>query len=166
MAEQHLPDGRSVYLHCSSIFNGPNACVRKAKKISQLLWEHRTSIEALTDEFTLEAIAVVAKELLEARLFGSLPRAKLRVPELLLPPSGSQEPVRTASEAEIIETHAEAAQDTVLITDNEGGDFEQGGQWAGRHAILGDKVTVGHSSLTKSIEQWQVWVLRIPQAHC
>ena len=146
MAEQQLPDGRSVYLHCSSIFNGPNGCVRKAKKISQLLWEHRTSIETLTDQFTLEAIAVVAKELLEARLFGSLPQAKLRFSELLLPPSESQESMRAASEAEIIGTHAEAARDRVLTTDDEGDDFEQGGQWAGRHAILGDKVTLGHSS--------------------
>ena len=32
MAQQPSPDGRLVYLHCSSIFSGANAHVRKAKK--------------------------------------------------------------------------------------------------------------------------------------
>ena len=73
MAKQHSPDGRLVYLHCSSIFSGANAQVRKAKKVSQLLNKHKASIKILTNEFTLPAVAAVAKELLEKQIFESLP---------------------------------------------------------------------------------------------
>ncbi|KAL8769626.1 MAG: hypothetical protein Q9209_004423 [Squamulea sp. 1 TL-2023] len=122
MANQRLPDGRLVYLHCSSIFNGLNAQVRKAKKISQLLEKHKSSIKILTNEYSLPAIAVVAKDLLEKHIFESLPKAKLRYPELFQPPSETQEAERTASEAEVIRMEAEAAQDIVLTSDDEGGD--------------------------------------------
>ena len=133
MAKQRSPDGRLVYLHCSSIFSGPNAHVRRAKKVSQLLKKHKASIEILTKEFTLPAVATVAKELLEEQIFESLPRAKLRYPELFQP-SVTQEAERAASEAEVIRTETEAAQDIVLTSDDEGGneclDFEQSEQRA------------------------------------
>lgn len=121
MAKQRTPDGRLVYLHCSSIFSGANAQVRKKKKISQLLQQHQASIRILTKEYTLPAIAAIAKELLEERIFESLPRAKLRYPELFRP-SETQEAERAASEAEVIRIEAEAAQDVVLTSDDEGGD--------------------------------------------
>ena len=121
MAKQRSPDGRLVYLHCSSIFSGANAHVRKAKKVSQLLQKHKASIKILTKEFTLPAVAAVAKELLEEQIFESLPRAKLRYPELFQP-SETQEAERAASEAEVIRIEAEAAQDIVLTSDDEGGD--------------------------------------------
>ncbi|KAL8777877.1 MAG: hypothetical protein Q9213_007669 [Squamulea squamosa] len=122
MANKRIPDGRLVYLHCSSIFKGSDAQVRKAKKIAQLLEKHKSSIKILTNEYSLPAIAVVAKELLEKNIFESLPRAKLRYPELFQPPSDTQEAERTASEAEVIRIEAEAAQDIVLTSDDEGGD--------------------------------------------
>lgn len=129
MANQRSPDGWLVYLHCSSIFSGANAQVRKTKKISQLLEKHKASIKILTREFTLPAIATVTKELLEERIFESLPRARLRYPELFQP-SETQEAERAASEAEVLRLEAEAAQDIVLTSDDEGGDecldFEQG----------------------------------------
>ena len=121
MAKQRSPDGRLVYLHCSSIFSGANAQIRRPKKISQLLEKHKASIKILTNEFTLPTIALVAKELLEERVFESLPRAKLRYPELFQP-SGTQEAERAASEAEVIRIEAEAVQDIVLTSDDEGGD--------------------------------------------
>ena len=82
MAKQHSPDGGLVYLHCSSIFSGANAQVRKVKKVSRLLEKHKASIKLLTAELTLPAIAAIAKELLEEKIFESLPSAKLRYPEL------------------------------------------------------------------------------------
>ena len=95
MAKQHTPDGRLVYLHCSSIFSGANAHVRKVKKISQLLKKHKASIKMLTEEFTLPAVAAIAKELLEEQIFESLPRARLRYPELFQP-SETQESLATS----------------------------------------------------------------------
>ncbi|KAL8848211.1 MAG: hypothetical protein Q9221_006780 [Calogaya cf. arnoldii] len=121
MAQQRYPDQRLVYLHCSSIFSGANAQVRRAKKISQLLQKRKAAISILTNEFPVSAVAPVAKELLEERIFESLPRAKLRFPELFQQ-SETQEAARAASEVEVIRIEAEAVQDAVLTSDNEGGD--------------------------------------------
>ena len=121
MVHQRTPDGRLVYLHCSSIFKGAQAQIRKAKKISELLEKHRGSIKILTNEFPLSTIATVAKELLEEKIFESLPRAKLRYPELFQP-SETQEAERAASEAEVVRIEAEAAHDIVLTSEDEGDD--------------------------------------------
>ncbi|KAL9585593.1 MAG: hypothetical protein Q9203_004180 [Teloschistes exilis] len=120
-----MEESRLVYLHCSSIFSGAHAQVRKAKKISQLLAKHKASIKILTKEFTLAAIAAVVKELLEGRVFESSARAKLRYSELFQP-SGSREAGRAASEAEIPRIEAEAAQDiNPTSEDEEGPDIEK-----------------------------------------
>ena len=128
MAQQRSPDRRLVYLYCSSIFSGANAQVRRVKKISQLLENHKASIKILRKEFALPAIAAVARELLEEQIFESLPRAKLCFPELFQE-SETQEAERAASEAEVVRVEAEAAKDIVLTYDGEGGDecldFEQ-----------------------------------------
>lgn len=159
MAKQRSPDGRLVYLHCSSIFSGTNAHVRKVKKISQLLEKHKPSIKILTKEFTLSAVAAVAKELLEEQIFESLPRAKLRYPELFQP-SETREAERAASEAEVIRIEAEAAQDIVLTSDDEGGDgyldFEQGEQRAEPEGTLEDKAEAMENVQISAVELWQV----------
>ena len=158
MAKQHLPDQRLVYLHCSSIFSGANAHVRKAKKIAQLLGKHKASIKILTKEFTLPAVAAVAKELLEERIFESLPRAKLRYPELFQL-SEMQEAERAASEAEVVRIEAEAAHDIVLTSDDEGGDecpdFEPGWQQAEPERTSEDK--------TKTVDNVQINAVRLRQ---
>lgn len=131
MTKQPSPDRRLIYLHCSSIFSGANAQVRRQKVVLRLIQQHKASIKILTNEFTLPAIAAVAKELLEERLFESLPRAKLRFPELFQT-SEVEEAERAASEAEAVRIAAEAAQDIVLTSDDDGGDdfpdCEQGEQ--------------------------------------
>lgn len=91
MEKQNSLNVRLVYLHCSSIFSGQNAHIRRPKKIRQLLEEHRADIAILTKEFTVAAIAVVARFLLEDRIFESLTRAKLRFPELFQQWSAFQE---------------------------------------------------------------------------
>ena len=159
MAKQHCPDQRLVYLHCSSIFSGANAQVRKAKKIAQLLGKHKASIKILTKEFTLQAVAAVAKELLEERIFESLPRAKLRFPELFHL-SETQEAERAASEAEVVRIEAEAAHDIVLTSDDEGGDeypdFEPGGQQAEPERVLEDKAKIGDNVQINTVRLRQV----------
>lgn len=157
MANQRSPDGRLVYLHCSSIFSGANAQVRKAKKISQLLQKHKASIEILTREFTLPAIAAIAKELLEEHIFESLPRARLRYPELFQP-SETREAERAASEAEVLRIEAEGAQDIVLTSDDEGGDecldSEQGERHAEPDGRLKDKADPPEIVQASAIELW------------
>lgn len=159
MAKQRSPDGRLVYLHCSSIFSGANAQVRKVKKISQLLEKHKASIKILTKEFTLPAIAAIAKELLEEHIFESIPRAKLRYPELFQP-SGTQEAERAASEAEVVRIEAEAAQDIALTSNDEGEDerpdSEQGEQQAEPEGTAEDKAEAEHNVQINAVRLWQV----------
>ena len=123
MANQRSPDKRLVYLHCSFIFSGANSQLRKAKAISRLLEKHKASIKILTNEFTLPAIAAVAKELLEEHIFESLPRAKLRYPELFQSPKG-REAERAASEVEALKAEAEAIQDIVSTYDGDRQNFD------------------------------------------
>ncbi|KAI4285995.1 MAG: hypothetical protein L6R38_000222 [Xanthoria sp. 2 TBL-2021] len=153
MGQQHSPDSRLVYLHCSSIFSGANAQVRRPKKITQLLQKHNAAIKILTKEFPLPAVAAVAKELLEERIFESLPRAKLRYPELFQL-SETQEAERAASEVEVIRIEAEAVQDVVLTSDNEGGDecldLEQGERKAKLDGTSEDK-----DIPINAVGQWQ-----------
>ncbi|KAI4288295.1 MAG: hypothetical protein L6R35_002444 [Caloplaca aegaea] len=170
MAQQRSPDRRLVYLHCSSIFSGANAQVRKAKKITQLLQKHKGAIKILTKEFSLPAVAAVAKELLEDGIFESLPRAKLRYPELFQP-SETQEAERAASEVEVIRIEAEAIQDVVLTSDNEGGDespnFEQGEPKTKPDGVSDDEAKAGDNIQTNAVGQWQPThdIQRTPRAH-
>ncbi len=114
----HLPDQRLVYLHCSSIFNGANAQIRRLKKVTQILSEHRNSIKVLTNEFPLNAIAAVAKGLLDEQIFALEARARLQFPELFQP-SETQEAEREASEAEVARIEADVVQETVVTSDEE-----------------------------------------------
>jgi len=142
MAKELSPDRRLVYLHCSSIFNGLYAQIRRPKAVIRLLEQHKSSIKILTKEFKLPAIATVAKELLEEQIFESLPRAKLLFPELFQP-SETQEAERAASEAEVVRIEAEAAQEIVLTSDDDEGDecldCEQGQQRDKPTEALGDE---------------------------
>ena len=158
MAKQPCPDKRLVYLHCSSIFSGANAQVRKAKTVSKLLQKHKESIKILTKEFTLPAIAAIAKELLDEQIFGSLPRAKLLYPELFQP-SETQEAERAASEAEVVRIEAEAAHDVVLTSDDEGDEcleFEQVQRQTEPEGPVKDNVGVSDKDQTSGAEPWQV----------
>ena len=160
MAKQPSPDKRLVYLHCASIFSGTNALVRKKKRISQLLETHKGSIKILTEEYTVSAIAIIAKQLLDEKIFESLPRAKLRYPELFQQ-SETQEAERAASEAEVIRIEAETAQDIVLTSDDEGRDecldFEKGQLEAEPKEVLKVKEEAPPDEVQISaVEPWQV----------
>ena len=157
MAQQAFPDGRLVYLHCSSIFSGTDAHVRKGKKILQLLEKHKASINILTNEYTLQAIAAVAKELLDEQIFESLPRAELRFPELLQL-SETQVADRAASEAEAIRIETKAAHDIVLTSDEEGGeerlDVGQGEKRAELKRKLEDNAEDGDNNQSNAVKLW------------
>ena len=159
MPKQPSPDGRLVYLHCSSIFSGANAQVRRPKAVTRLLEQRKESIKILTKEFPLPAIAATAKELLEEEIFESLPRAKLRFPELFQT-SETQEAERAASEAEVVRIEAEAAQDIVLTSDDDGGDecldYEEGEQRAEPGEILEDENEAPDNVQISADEPWQV----------
>lgn len=114
-------DEKLIYLHCASIFSGATGQLRRAKKIFQLLEKHKASIKILTKEFTLPLVAATVKVLLDKRIFESLPRAKLRYPELFQQ-TETQEAERATSEAEVVRIEVEAAQDIVVTSDDDGRD--------------------------------------------
>lgn len=113
-----LPDGKLVYLYCSSIFNGENAKIRKSRKVVQLLEDHKHSIRLLENQFSMQAIAAVVKDLLEKQIFESIPRAKLRFPELFKT-SKTQEAKRAALQASIVAMEAKTADARATRSDDE-----------------------------------------------
>ena len=118
MTQKKLPDERLVYLHCKSIFSEANSQVRREKVVTKLLESQRASIKILTKEFNLAAIAVVAKDLLEQRIFESLPLAKRKFPDLFQP-SKKQEADRVASEKEALRGESKAAQEIASTSKSE-----------------------------------------------
>ena len=112
------PTQSLVYLHCSSIFTGANAQIRRLKKVSQILSQHEKSIEILTNQFPLDAIATVVKCLLEEGVFESTSCARLRFPDLFQS-SGTREAERKVSEAEAARSEAKAVGETVVTSDEE-----------------------------------------------
>ena len=57
-----------------NVFTGVNACVRKVKKIRNLIEKNQHSFATLADEYNVETICNIAKELLDADWFESLQR--------------------------------------------------------------------------------------------
>ncbi len=117
-----IPEERLVYLHCSFIFTGTNAEVRKLKKITQILLKHKASIRNFLDEFGLGNVSVVAKKLLKERVFESRHRAELRFPELFQR-SEAEEIGGTGPEAEVVSFETEAAHEALGTSEEEDHDY-------------------------------------------
>ena len=115
-----LPEERLVYSHCSSIFTGTNAEVRKLKKVRQILLDHKASIRGFLDEFGLEDVSVVAKKLLKEGVFQSLHRAQLRFPDSFQR-SEVGEVGRTVPEAEFGSFETEAEYEALGISEDDHG---------------------------------------------
>ena len=126
-----IPEERLVYFHCSSIFTGTNAEVRKLKKVREILLKHRASIGSFINEFGLENISAVAKKLLTERVFESSSRAQRRFPEFFKS-SEAEEVVGTAPEAELLSFETAAAREA-LETSEEEGHTESLINWHGKH---------------------------------
>ena len=115
-----LPEERLVYSHCSSIFTGTKAEVRKLKKVRQILLDHKASIRGFLDEFGLENVSVVAKKLLKEGVFQSLHRAQLRFPDLFQR-SEAGEVGGTVPEAELVSFETEAAYEALRTSEEDDG---------------------------------------------
>ncbi len=110
---------RSVYLHCSGVFTGANARVRKTKSIRKLLEKNKHSFGALTDEYDLGTICNVTKELLDAGIFESTSKAQAQFPELFQAFDGSREETEssdfeaTRSEADAMEAIISSSEENI-----------------------------------------------------
>jgi hypothetical protein len=112
--EKHKPDERVVYLTFRNIFSGQDAHLRVLKKVQQRINTNasRDDVRRLIDEFQLDNVAHVAKTLLEAEVFESTLKAKIRFPEVFdVSPEQSAE--REESEKAALRTEAEATNDAI-----------------------------------------------------
>ena len=118
MTKEQAPR-RSVYLHCSSVFAGTNARVRKTKSVRKLLEKNKHSFGALTKEYNLGTICNVAKELLDAGIFESTSKAQAQFPELFPSSNGSGEESEpsdfeaTKSEADALEAMPSSEEENI-----------------------------------------------------
>lgn len=112
-----------VFLTCRTLFAGPNAQLRRPKKVREVLQQHRHKILPLVNKHGLDNIADGARHLLEKGVFESNLRAKIQFPELfqLTPARGAQ---RTASENEAARSEAEALAEAEPIQGEEVEDRE------------------------------------------
>lgn len=104
-----IPEEKLVYSHCSFIFTGTNAEVRKLKKVRHILLLNKASIREFLDEFGLENVSVVAKKLLKEGVFQSLHRAQLRFPDSFQRSEAAEGGGVTVPEAEVVSFETEAA---------------------------------------------------------
>jgi hypothetical protein len=107
---QRDPDERLVYLACQHIFRGSNSQVRKRKHVMNLLQQNKPTLTDILREHSIDRTCDVAKKLLDAQVFYSALRAKIRFPELFdVSPAQSAE--REASEAEAARDEAKAVRE-------------------------------------------------------
>ena len=100
-------------MHCRNIFTGPNARVRKVKKVRKLLEKNQHSFATLTNEYNLETICNVAKELLDAGIFNSNSEAEMHFPGLFPSPNRGWEESES-SDFDATRSEVEAMEDVIL----------------------------------------------------
>lgn len=93
------PDERLVYLACRHVFRDVNSHLRKPKLIRNLIQKNTSTLTDILREYDIEGISSVVKPLLEAQVFESTLKAKIRFPELF-DVSSTQSAERETSEAE------------------------------------------------------------------
>jgi len=105
-------ENRRVFLAYRSLFSGPNANIRQARKIRSVVQEHASSFGPLLKDFGSEKTVEILKALLETRVFESDIQAKIAFPELFqITPARSVQ--RAASENEAARSEAEALEELV-----------------------------------------------------
>jgi hypothetical protein len=83
MLTQHSSaDKRRVYLAYRTVFAGPNAQLRKHKKVREVIQARQSSFGPLINDFGLEKIIEIVIILLNGRIFQSELKAKIEFPEL------------------------------------------------------------------------------------
>jgi predicted KAP-like P-loop ATPase len=69
-------------LYASLYGTGPNAQIRKSKKVRDVIKQHRESFKPLIGDFGFHKVADIVKALLDQRVFQYEMKAKIAFPEL------------------------------------------------------------------------------------
>jgi hypothetical protein len=77
-----LADRRRVFLAYRTVFTGPQAHLRKSKKVREVIQHHRNSFQQLITDFGFDKVVDIVKALLDQCIFESELKAKNAFPEL------------------------------------------------------------------------------------
>jgi hypothetical protein len=112
-------DKRRVYLACRTVFAGPNAQLRKPKKVRELIEVHaQTAFSHLINDFGLEKVTEIILILLNGRIFQSELKAKIAFPELFRT-TPSRDVLRAESENDAARSEAEALEELLSADEAE-----------------------------------------------
>jgi hypothetical protein len=114
---------RRVFLAFRPIFVGPNAQLRKSRKVRDVVTKHQRSFEPLLRDYGFDKVVNIIKVLLEQRIFESELKAKVAFPELFQL-SAARDVQRTISENNAARSEAEALEEVEYLEDraDEGND--------------------------------------------
>ena len=113
-----LADKRRVYLAYRTVFAGPNALLRKPKKVREVIEVRQHVFRPLIKDFGLEKIIEIVIILLNGQIFQSELKAKIAFPELFRT-TPSRDIQRAESENDAVRSEAEALEDLLSADEAE-----------------------------------------------
>ncbi|KAH8587971.1 hypothetical protein B0O99DRAFT_731242 [Bisporella sp. PMI_857] len=119
-------DRRRVFLAYRTVFTGPQAHIRRTKKVREVIEQHRSSFKSLIQDFGLNKVVDIVKALLDQCVFESELKAKVIFPELFHT-SPTRDVQRNESENDAARSAAEALEELALASERGGlgGDREE-----------------------------------------
>ncbi|KAJ2892673.1 hypothetical protein MKZ38_009488 [Zalerion maritima] len=108
-------DKRRVYLECAGLFVGQTALFRQRPVIHEFVLKHKARIPKLIGDLGITKVVDIAQDLLKARIFEQVSRAKVEFPESFQA-SAAQDAPRT--ECELIAAQS-AAEDALVDEQND-----------------------------------------------
>ena len=121
-----LADSRRVFLAYRTVFTGPQAHIRRSKKIREVIEQHESSFKPLIKDFGLNKVVDIVKALLDQRVFESELKAKVAFPELFQT-SPARDVQRNESENDAARSVAEALEELTSASERGGlGDDHDG----------------------------------------
>jgi hypothetical protein len=111
-------DKRRVYLAYRTVFAGPNAQLRRSRKVREVIQLNQNSFRPLINDFGLEKIIEIVKILLNGQIFQSELKAKIAFPELFRT-TPSRDVQRAESENDAVRSEAEALEDLLSADEAE-----------------------------------------------
>lgn len=103
-------DRRRVFLAYRTVFTGPQAQIRKSRKVREVVEQHKSSFKPLIKDFGLNKVVEIVKTLLDQRVFESEFKAKIAFPELFQT-SPARDVQRNESENDAAQSAAEALEE-------------------------------------------------------
>jgi hypothetical protein len=119
-------DRRRVFLAYRTVFTGPQAHIRRTKKVREVIEQHESSFQPLIKDFGLSKVIDIVKALLDQCVFESELKAKVTFPELFQT-SPARDVQRNDSENDAARSTAEALEELTSASERGGLDDDHKG---------------------------------------